>query len=206
MEENLSIFDLLLTPIYLFVIWIIARKIREKNIRDKPEYKYFVTGLFVKILGAFALGFVYFFYYEGGDTVNYFVSARAYLNLATVNSSDFLEGWFGNPPISSEWFYFSQDTGFPVYYHRDSHSFFVVRLLIPIVFLGAKTYFSSAVLTAALTFTGIWKLYKTFLAEFPSLSKELAIAIIFIPSCVFWGSGIMKDSFTLSAIGWYTYS
>ncbi len=38
------------------------------------------------------------------------------------------------------------------------------------------------------------------------LKKELAIAVLFIPSCVFWGSGLAKDSFTLSAVGWFTYS
>jgi hypothetical protein len=30
--------------------------------------------------------------------------------------------------------------------------------------------------------------------------------VLFIPSCVFWGSGLAKDSFTLSAVGWFTYS
>jgi hypothetical protein len=52
----------------------------------------------------------------------------------------------------------------------------------------------------------MWKLYQTFLKEFPDLKKEFAIACLFIPSCVFWGSGLMKDSFTLSAVGWFTYA
>ncbi|MCD6067387.1 MAG: hypothetical protein K0S33_2213 [Bacteroidetes bacterium] len=206
MQEDLSIFDLLLTPVYLFVIWIIAFHIRQKNIRERPEYKYFVTGLFVKILGAFALGFVYYFYYGGGDTTNYFQTARAYVNLAFTNQEDFMEGWLGNPHILNAGEFFSEETGRPVYYHRDHHSFFVVRLLIPIVFLGSKSYFASAALTAVITYTGVWKLYQTFLQEFPALKRELAIAIIFVPSCVFWGSGLMKDSFTLSAVGWFTYS
>ena len=38
------------------------------------------------------------------------------------------------------------------------------------------------------------------------LKREFAIAILFIPSCIFWGSGLMKDSFTLSAVGWFTYA
>lgn len=206
MEDYLSIYDLLLTPIYLGVVLFLAKIYEKSKIAEHPEYKYFTRGLFVKILGAFALGCVYMFYYSGGDTTNYFQSARAYNNLAFHNWDDFLEGWLGDPGGTSAWHYFNADIGYPVYYHRDHHSFFVVRLLIPIVFLGSKSYFCSAILTALLTYTGAWKLYKTFLYEFPNLSKELAIAIIFIPSCVFWGSGLMKDSFTLSAIGWYTYA
>lgn len=82
----------------------------------------------------------------------------------------------------------------------------MVRLLIPIVAASFQSYFASAILVATITYGGLWKLYQTFLLEFPSLKKQLAIACLFIPSCVFWGSGIMKDSFTLSAVGWFTYS
>jgi hypothetical protein len=206
MQEDLSIFDLLLTPIYLLIAWLVASGIRQKKIHDNPEYKYFVSGLFTKILGAYALGLVYFYYYAGGDTINYFESARAYVNLSFVNFDQFLDGWFGNPDKVTEWNFFSDETGYPIYFHRDHHSFFVVRLLIPIVFLSFNSYFVSSTLMAVLAFSGVWKLYQTFLAEFPNLKKELAIAVIFIPSCVFWGSGLMKDSFTLSAIGWFTYS
>jgi len=33
-----------------------------------------------------------------------------------------------------------------------------------------------------------------------------AIAILFMPSVSFWGSGVGKDSFMLSALGWFVYS
>jgi hypothetical protein len=206
MEEYLSIYDILLTPIYLGVVLFIAKLYEKSKIAEHPEYKYFTRGLFIKILGAFALGCVYMFYYDGGDTTNYFQSARAYINLAGYNWDNFIEGWLGDVPGTNAWRFFNIDIGYPVYYHRDHHSFFVVRLLIPIVFLGAKSYFCSSILVATITYSGAWKLYKTFLIEFPLLKKELAIACIFIPSCVFWGSGLMKDSFTLSAIGWFTYA
>jgi len=72
--------------------------------------------------------------------------------------------------------------------------------------LGFHSYFASAVLVGIFTYGGMWKLYHVFLKEFPELKREFAIACLFIPSCVFWGSGLMKDSFTLSAVGWFTYS
>ncbi len=206
MNELLSIYDILLTPMYLGAALFIAKLYEKTKIQKNPEYKYFTTGLLVKIIGAFALGCVYMFYYDGGDTTNYFQSAQAYVNLAFYNSDDFLKGWLGSVEGWGATAFFNAETGYPVYYHRDPHSFFVVRLLIPIVFFGANSYFCSSILTAAITYSGAWKLYKTFLLEFPSLKKELAIACIFIPSCVFWGSGLMKDSFTLSAVGWFTYS
>jgi hypothetical protein len=205
MIEDLSIYDLLVAPIYIFLAWIVANFIKNKNIYKRPEYKYFIYGLMAKIIGAIAVGLVYFFYYDGGDTVNYFESAKAYVNLFSKNQSDFWLGWLGNAK-GYDYYFFDDYTGYPVFYHRDPNSFFVVRLLIPIVALGFKSYFSSAVLTACITYTGMWKLYQTFLKEFPSLKMEFAIAVLFIPSCVFWGSGLMKDSFTLSALCWFTYA
>jgi hypothetical protein len=204
MHPLLSIFDIILTPFYIIGAYAYGYYVTKKNIRSNPEYAYFTKGLMVRIIGAITLGLIYFFYYGGGDTTNYFESASAYSNLFFKDQSDFWIAQFGNP--KGHYFAFDDSTGYPIYTGRDSHAFFVVRLLMPIVSLGLHSYFSSAVLVACFTYGGMWKLYQTFLLEFPTLKKELAIAVLFIPSCVFWGSGLMKDSFTLSAVGWFTYA
>jgi hypothetical protein len=178
--------------------------VKNKNIKKNPEYEYFLMGLIARIFGAIFLGLIYFFYYGGGDTINYHRSSIAYAKLIFVDVDDFWTGWFGS--VKYNYLAFNEFTGFPTYRPTDSHAFFVVRLLIPIVSLGCYSYFASAILTALVTYGGLWKLYQTFLAEFPHLRREMAIACLFIPSCVFWGSGLMKDSFTISAVGWYTYS
>jgi hypothetical protein len=204
MNNNLTIFDLLLPPFYILAAYLYGHMVTKKNIRNKPEYAYFTKGLMVRIFGAITLGLVYFFYYNGGDTTNYHQTASAYANLLFKDQSDFWIGWLGDG--KGHYFSFDETTGYPVYWPNDSHSFFVVRLLIPIVSLGFHSYFATAVLVAWFTYGGMWKLYQTFLQEFPNLKREFAVACLFIPSCVFWGSGLMKDSFTLSAVGWFTYA
>ena len=204
MNPLLSIFDILLTPLYILGAYSYGYYVTKKNIRTNPEYKYFTRGLMVRVFGAIALGLIYFFYYSGGDTTNYFQTSSAYAKLIFTDLNDFWTGWFGG--YKGNYFSFNDFTGYPIYSARDSHSFFVVRLLIPIVTFGCHTYFSTAVLVAFITYGGMWKLYQTFLQEFPDLKKEFAIACLFIPSCVFWGSGLMKDSFTLSAVGWFTFA
>lgn len=204
MNPLLSIFDILLTPFYIIGAYAYGYYVTKKNIREKPEYKYFTKGLMTRVFGAMAIGLVYFFYYNGGDTTNYHQTASAFGNLFFEDQDEFWLGWIGDG--KGYVFNFTEDTGYPVYWPRDHHSFFVVRLLIPLVFLGCHSYFASAVIVACVTYGGIWKLYQTFLHEFPDLKRELAIACLFVPSCVFWGSGLMKDSFTLSAVGWYTYA
>ena len=204
MNPLLSIFDILLTPLYILGAYSYGYYVTKKNIRTNPEYKYFTKGLMVRVFGAIALGLIYFFYYSGGDTTNYFQTSSAYANLLFKDMEGFWAGWLGN--AKHYYFTFDDSTGYPVYTPKDHHSFFVVRLLIPIVTLGCHSYFSTAVLVGCVTYGGMWKLYKTFLIEFPNLKREFAIACLFIPSCVFWGSGLMKDSFTLSAVGWFTYA
>jgi hypothetical protein len=67
------------------------------------------------------------------------------------------------------------------------------------------TYLPTAVIFAALSFIGVWKLYIVFTKLYPRLSKQLAYAVLFIPSVVFWGSGFLKDTVTLSCMGWVTH-
>lgn len=200
----ISAYDFVLTPLYIIIILLIASFHVGKKRFDEPYYTYFIPALSVKLLGAIALGFIYMFYYNGGDTTNYYETAKAYANLAFINKNDFLEGWLSTP-VSDINLYFNDQTGYPIYTHKDHHSFFVVRLLIPLSWLAFNSYYPLAVIVCFINFFGSWKLFQVFRNEFPEHTKILAVCILFVPSVVFWGSGILKDSFTFSAIGWYTY-
>jgi len=199
----LSIFDLLLVPIYILFIYFIAGFIQKKNQPTIPLYRWYIKGLMVKIFGAIALCLIYQLYYTGGDTVNYFITAKAILNLASKDMKVFFDVMIGhNTPENFSCFDFN--TGWPVYW-RDEKAIFVARVVVPLVFISGKSFVVSAILLAWICYTGIWRLFLLFNQQFPMLQKQLAISILFIPSVVFWGSGLLKDTITLSAVGWYTY-
>lgn len=204
MREELTIYDIFLTPLFILFQVIYGGYIRNKYIDTNPEYRYFIPALVVRTSGAILVGLIYFFIYHGGDTVNYFQSATCTAKLLLRDAYGFWDFWNGD--ITNLRYMFNEETGYPIYKPTDSHAFFVVKLLVPLVTLGAYSYFCTAVLVSIITFSGVWRMYQTFIFEFPHLKKELAIACLFLPSCVFWGSGIMKDSFTLSAVGWFTYA
>jgi hypothetical protein len=49
-------------------------------------------------------------------------------------------------------------------------------------------------------------MFKVFYSMYPGQHLGMAVAILFVPSVFFWGSGILKDTITIGALGWATYS
>jgi hypothetical protein len=68
-----------------------------------------------------------------------------------------------------------------------------------------NTYSSIAVLFAVISFSGLWAMYTAFVRLFPGTEKTMAIAVFFVPSVFFWGSGLMKDTLGIGALGWLIY-
>src|SRR4051812_20010223 len=76
-QQYLTIWDLVLTPIYLLVLILIARRHRDKKYPvGNPLRKYYLPGLYVKLGGAIFIALIYQYYYKGGDTFNYFNQSR----------------------------------------------------------------------------------------------------------------------------------
>jgi len=199
----MDIFDILLPPFYLTIILFIAHKYSIKKFKTEPIYKYFMTGLLAKIFGAMCLGLIYFFYYNGGDTVNYHHTAMSLVKVLFDKPDDFIYLFFDKPDLSE--FYMLNSNYAYSYWVNDAYAWFVARCFVPIVFLGGNSYMASAIIVASITYLGVWRLFIVFTREFPSLSVQFTWSILYIPSVVFWGSGIMKDSITFSACCIYVH-
>lgn len=207
MNNNvLSLMDAVIAPILIIIIFYFEKSRKDKKIGDHPEYKYYIPGLLLKMFGAISVCLVYTLYYQGGDTVNYYTDAVSLSKLLVYNPAAFFQIYIhGFDRYFSEIFYFSEYTGYPVLY-ADPKTYFVVRLMCLPVVITFHSFISASLLLAWISFGGVWRMYKVFVSEFPHLSKQLAISSLFIPSVCFWGSGILKDTFTFSALGFYFYS
>lgn len=199
--QALSVYDWLLVPFYLFFIFLIGQFIKRKHQEQYPEFKFFLTGLAIKITGALSLALIYVLYYRGGDTLGYFHDSLCWNRLLVQNPAAFYQVFKEGTNIDN-YFYFSQSTGLPIYY-KATDTVNVVRLAFLASFLGANSFLVASILFAVVSFGGIWKMYRVFVSEFPSLYKQLAFSFLFIPSVVFWGSGILKDTITLSCVGYF---
>lgn len=198
--QFLNLGDLLLTPFFLFFLSFIAKRTREQKYPSShPLHAYYLPGLYLKFGGAIFIGLLYAYYYVGGDTYNYFNQARI------INSAD-IESWFKLMA------HISPDTDPKLYqyttqleWYNDPSSYMVVRIAAIFGLISGTHYMPIAILFAFFSFQGVWAMYRTFVELYPKLHKQFAIAFLFIPSVVIWGSSIFKDTVCIAGLGWLTY-
>ncbi len=191
---------------YVLFIFIIAGVIQRRNLPQHPEYKYFNLGLLAKIGGGLGFALIYIHYYGGGDTFSYYETTLAFSNLLSEDPGTFLEVYFGGATqeMKSK---FTADTGVPLgYIFLNGNNLMVSKLTLPFLLLGLNSYILTTILVSVFTFLGLWRIYKMFVHYFPQLKRNLAITVLFLPSVAFWGSSILKDSFTLAAVCYFISS
>jgi hypothetical protein len=209
-KDWIDIFDIILPPFYILIIVLVAFIIKNKKQLNggNSHYNFLIPALLLKIFGGISLCLIYTFYYNiGGDVTNYYLSAKTYVNVLYDGNFDlFLEMLQFKKNNIHLTGLISKDYGQIQFRHNDYYALFTVIIMIPPVILGCKSFIASTIITASISFIGLWKLYKVFVAHFPHMAKQLAIAIFYIPSVFFWGSGLLKDTYCMFAIGIYSYS
>lgn len=194
--------DFVVTPIVLFIVYILAYIIRPK-VTDHNTRRYFIPALTVKIIGAIAVGLIYQFYYGSGDTFAYHTyGSRIVWEAFQESFSKGLRLLFSNGDYTGGVYSYASR----IWYYRDDQSFFIIRISTILDFLTFSTYSATAVLFAAFSFSGLWALFLTFKSRYPQMHFWLALSILFVPSVFFWGSGILKDTITIACLGWMTFS
>ncbi len=203
---EMQTWEFVLLPIYIAIIFFFAYRFGKGKRLQLPGHGYFIWGLAAKIFGAIAFVLIYIYYYKGGDTISYYQSSMAFANLFERSPSDFFHVLFSEASMENR-SYFDINTGYPLgYMYFDTKTFTVIRLVSPILILSFKSYLLSTVVLSSLSYYGIWKLYTMLVEYFPKVYKQLALTVIFMPSMIFWGSGLLKDTFTLSATCLLVYS
>ena len=123
----------------MLLIFFVGNVILINNKKNIPEYHYFNRGLLFKLAGVSAFCLIYLFYYEGGDTTNYFRGSKAISNLLLQDFERGIAVLFNKDNYLNSWDSFNPSTGYPPHYMwRDSKTFSVCRFSVPFYFLGSK--------------------------------------------------------------------
>ena len=185
----------LLLFFYLLILVSIVLVINQQKYANTPLSTIFILGFFAKLIGGLAFAAVYKFYYGGGDTLNYFrdcqILNEAFLKdpIAALKIVFLPKGSFSHDVFN----YTSR-----MWFDRDPASFWVIRLIGPLTVLAFNSFWITTLLVSTFSFFMVWSFYIALIKIYPRIYKNLALAILFMPSIFFWGSGIMKDTLTFS--------
>ncbi len=193
--------DLIITPFIILLVYSGAYFVRP-HVTDSVNRRYFIPALSVRILGALAMGFIYQFYYHGGDTFNYHtLGSRIVWESFIENPANGLRLIFGS--TADELGIYQYSSRIPFFH--DVNSYFVIRIAAFFDLLTFSSYSATAVLFSVISFVGMWMLFLTFYKKYPHLHLGIAMATFFIPSVFFWGSGLLKDTLIIGCLGIATY-
>jgi hypothetical protein len=204
--RTINPFEWVMLGIYCIVIFALTFTRQVMKLRTNPLYSYYTWAVAAKVISSVVFCLIYIYYYRGGDTVSYYETSRSLVNLGVKNITGYLDVITSKPSLAG-YMTFDRETGYPwPYMYYDSQTFFVAKLISPLVFAAFKSYLVSSVLLSWLSFYGAWKFFLTMCRYFPGLERRLAIGVLFVPSVLFWGSGILKDTITFSAVCWFIVS
>jgi hypothetical protein len=211
MQEEIRIIitdDFYLVPLCLLALYIIGFRVKSKYKRTELD-KYFLPALTVRFVATVLYTLILGYYYKGGDTTMYF---RAVLDLHTAvsDNSSLLNDIYGKAKLDPDGelvsYFMFDGTGVTHYYMYQVSNYMVPRIALPLSFIFSNSYLCISFCLSMFAFGGCWRLFKLFYSFYPHLHKKLAIAILFLPSVLFWSSALIKDSITMGALGFFIYA
>ncbi len=201
--QYLEYTDLVLTPLFIALIYFLVNINKERLLGvNSPLRSYLIPALSLKVFGAIASGLVYQFYYGGGDTMDFYTSSSYVSSLCFENFSDFLGLLTSNPTLT--------DPSLSRYdfldFIYDPSTWAMVRIIAVIDLFSLDSYPVISLYFSIFSLYASWKFFTliTQLYPQPELRRKFAYCVFYIPSVVFWGSGVFKDTLTMSGLYLFT--
>lgn len=192
--------------LYTIAITLIYGRRQRLMILRAPEYKYYILGFLARLFGSICLVWIYLYYYKNGDVISFFVSGVPISKLFWHSPGKFFEVFFLPNTWENYRYLYNLDIGYPLgYVYVDGRTYFLVKVIGVLLLFCFNSIIVTSAVVSVVTYGGIWNFYRMLVRYYPRISGRLAIATLFIPSCVFWGSGILKDTFAFSAACWFIY-
>lgn len=203
--EILSWIDFIIAPIFVFFIYKICYNVYEKKYKKESYGKYFLLGIQIKLASNILYWAVNEFYYKGGDTFVYFWHIIKLKQLLFEDPTLVFNILFNNMDFHTRLYLQQYFVNYGLYIY-DKSSYIVILVGFIFGFIGLFSYINTSTILAVFAFFGCWRLFKMFREMYPHMEREMAIATLFIPSVMYWGCGVMKDSICLGFLGILTYS
>jgi hypothetical protein len=159
--------------------------------RVKVLRVFFWPALILKLVAGIFLGLLYTYYYSVGDTFGFFQDATLLAKLARTDFLTYLK------------FLWQGDETFPVWADLvlvQPRSLFFVKFISFFSLITFDNYWLISLYISFMSFVATWFLVTNIVKLFPEVSFAAVISLLFLPSVVFWGSGIIKECAALACL------
>ena len=154
----------------------------------------FCSSLLIKTLAGVLLGWIYFAHYQSGDTISYFEKSVYISGIFWHNPIEYLKVLFLN----------SYDTEFLMAMKDQAHNIprtiYFAKILSVLNLFTHNNYWLNSIYLSFFGFAASWKLVHVLATLNPSNTRAIVLSFLFVPSVVFWSSGVLKESLVLGAL------
>ncbi len=158
----------------------------------------------MKVAAGLLYGSIHQKYYNGGDTHLYVNRGALIQSHVHQNVDLFMRLCFGPNNVKPK-----PDLKPYVKATRvwtDTSAYTLVRINALMAFVGLGNYYLHVIFWQLFSMLGLVALFKSFVFFYRTEKPKLIVAIFFLPSIIFWHSGIHKEALSIAAIGLTTWS
>jgi hypothetical protein len=168
------------------------------KLSSRPFSNYLFRAYIIKVFGGLAFACVYIYYYKFGDSFRYYHDVMKLNNVFITDVSQYLQMMLASDGTGSapNVAYAMREFSFA----GQAEGWFMVRLTSPFGLVTANSYLGITFFMSMISLIGGWQLFKLANRLLENNYKwSFAIAFL-IPSTIFWGGGLLKDTYTLFAV------
>ncbi len=173
----------------IFILHIIIRR----KIFPFTIYQTSTVFLFKVLMGCL-YGWVFLHYYGGDDTWNYFNESKPETGMLLRHPLQFIREFLPELSMKATDYHAGQAI---LFYIDHFERWFLIKGLSVLNLFSGKNYYIDVLLFEFLTIPGPLLLFKLLSKEFPQRSGINFILIFFVPSVIFWCSGIRAEALIL---------
>ncbi len=182
----------LLWFIHLGIIFWLALQLSRQH-RQPELSRYFWIGLALKLLGGILFGWYYHMQINGGDTWTFFHNSKILAQWGTANVGDYLWAFIGGK-VPDELIQL-------MHYESQPRALFMAKMLSLFTIFTAGNYWLTSMYLSLFAYAGLWTLTLQIISDYKERKTAALAAFIFLPSAIFWGSGISKEAIYMGGFG-----
>lgn len=208
--ELFSYSDVFFVPLSILLIFVLTYRVGRKYV-GTPIGHFFYPALILRLVFTIIYAAIIQFYYKGqADTAIYYQGVLD-MHASIEQDPGVLKDIYTNldmhddNPIVTQMMY-DPTGGYTYFVMKESKNWMVARIGLLFSLIFYKNYLAISLFISVFAFAGCWRMFKTFYALYPHLKNKIAFACIFLPSIIFWGVGLIKDSICIGALGFLFYA